>query len=185
MKRFKNILLVAGGEGWKESALKRAVALAKENRARLTVVDVIEELPREMRVLATSMHLADLQQLVVAERLKVLKRLIDPILRKGVRVSVKVLVGTPFLEIIREVIKSKNDLVMKTATGMVGVRERLFGNTAIRLMRKCPCPVWVINPSHQKKYARILAAVDPDPLDNKRNALNAKIMELATSLARI
>ena len=30
-----------------------------------------------------------------------------------------------------------------------------------------------------------MAAVDPDPFDKKRNALNAKIMELATSLARM
>ncbi len=42
MKRFKNILLLAGGEGWEEAALKRAVTLAKSNKARLNVVEVIE-----------------------------------------------------------------------------------------------------------------------------------------------
>ncbi|NTW60109.1 MAG: universal stress protein [Nitrospirae bacterium] len=54
----------------------------------------------------------------------------------------------------------------------------------MHLMRKCPCPVWVIKPAHHKKYARIMAALDPDPIYKKRNALNNKIMELATSLAR-
>ncbi len=37
MQWFKNILLVAGGTGWKETSLKRAVILAKSNRAQLTV----------------------------------------------------------------------------------------------------------------------------------------------------
>ena len=176
--------MVAGGAGWEASALKRAVALAKNNRARLSVVDVVEELPRDMRVLVTSMHPADLQKLVVAERLKDLKRLSEQILNKGVKVTAKVLVGTPFLEIIREVLRNKHDLVMKTAWGGSKLKEVIFGSTAMHLMRKCPCPVWVIKATHRKKYSRIMAAVDPDPLDKKRNALNAKIMELATSLAR-
>ena len=185
MQRFQNILLVAGGEGWETAALKRAVDLAKNNHARLTVVDVVEELPQEMRVLATSIHLADLQKLAVSERLKELKRHIEPVLNKGVQVSAKVLVGIPFLEIIREVLRNKHDLVMKTARGESRLKEVIFGSTTMHLMRKCPCPVWVIKPAHQKKYARIMAAVDPDPIDKKRNALNTKIMELATSLARI
>jgi universal stress protein E len=185
MQRFKNILLVAGGEGWEGAALNRAVALAKNNRARLTVVDVVEELPRDMRVLVTSMHLADLQKLAVAERLKDLQQHIEPVIAKSFRITAKVLVGTPFIEIIREVLKNKHDLVMKTARGVSRLKEVIFGSTAMHLMRKCPCPVWVIKPEHQKKFSRIMAAVDPDPIDKKRNALNTKIMELATSLARI
>ena len=184
MKRFKNILLVAGGEGWERAALKRAVALAKNNSARLSVVDVVEELPQEMRMLITSMHLADIQRLAVSERLNDLKHLIAPIMNEGVKIYAKVLVGTPFLEIVREVLRNKHDLVMKTARGEGRLRKVTFGSTAMHLMRKCPCPVWVIKPAHQKKYARIMAAVNPDPIDKKRNALNMKIMELATSLAR-
>ncbi len=52
-------------------------------------------------------------------------------------------------------------------------------------MRACPCPVWLIKPTHRKKYARILAAVDPDPSDEEKNRLNTYIMDLATSLAEL
>jgi universal stress protein E len=71
-------------------------------------------------------------------------------------------VGTPFMEIIREVLRKKHDLVIMTAEGSAGLRERLFGSTSMHLMRKCPCPVWVMRSNKQKRYARILAAVDPD-----------------------
>ena len=185
MKRFKNILLLAGGEGWKETALKRALTLAKNNKAKLNVVEVIEELPREMQMLITSMHLADLQEVAITEQSKQLERIIAPIRDKGVQVTAKVLIGTSFLEIIREVLRNRHDLVIKTARGKGGLKEILFGSTAMHLMRKCPCPVWVIKPTHHKKYLRIMAAVDPDPSDKVKNALNTRIMELAISLARL
>ena len=184
MQRFKNILLVAGGTGWETNALKRAVDLAKNNRARLTVVDIVEKLPREMQRLVTSFHLADIQNHVVEERLKDLKQNIA-LMAPGSRVTTKVLVGTPFLEVIREVLKNKHDLVMKTARGGNRLKEMLFGSTAMHLMRKCPCPVWVIKPTHRRKYTRIMAAVAPDLIDKKRDNLNVKIMELATSLAQM
>jgi universal stress protein E len=185
MQRFKNILLFAGSESWKEETLERAVSLAKNNTAELTMTDVIEELPQEMRMLIASRHLADFQDITVTERRKELEDLIAPIRDQGVHVAAKVLVGTPFLEIIREVLRSKHDLVMKTAMGKGGLREMLFGSTAMHLMRKCPCPVWVVKPTHHKKYARIMAAVDPDPFDEERNSLNTKVMELAISLAHM
>jgi nucleotide-binding universal stress UspA family protein len=185
MKRFKNILLVAGGEGWEETSLKRAVTIVKNNKAKLKVVEVIKELPRETRMLITTMNLADIQEAAIKERLGELEHLIAPIRDEDIRVTAKVLIGTPFLEIIKEVLRNKHDLVIKTAGGKGMLKEHLFGSISMHLMRKCPCPVWVIKPAHRKKYARVLAAVDPDPSDEVKNALNTKIIELATSMARL
>lgn len=55
------------------------------------------------------------------------------------------------------------------------VKETLFGNTTMHLMRKCPCPVWVIKPGQSKPLGRILAAVDLVQGDKDRTALNQKI----------
>jgi universal stress protein E len=60
----------------------------------------------------------------------------------------------------------------------------LFGTTTVHLFRKCPCPVWVMEPSLRLKFNRILAAVGPYSSDDAGNALNAKIIELAYSLAQ-
>jgi nucleotide-binding universal stress UspA family protein len=64
------------------------------------------------------------------------------------------------------------------------LKERVFGSTALHLVRKCPCPVWVVRPSQPERYTRILAAVDPSSLDDEQNAVNVKIMDLATALAQ-
>ena len=82
-------------------------------------------------------------------------------------------------------LRNQHDLVMMTAEGKGGVKDLFFGSTSMHLMRKCPCPVWVMKPEQRRRYARILAAVDPVPSDEEHNSLNVKIMQLATSLARV
>jgi len=185
MHRFKNILLVMDGKGWSDAALMRAISLAKRNPARLTLFGVAYALPQDMQRLVTIMPLAELQNLVIEERMKDLEELLDPIRREGVRVEAKVVCGTPFLEIIRQVLREKHDLVMMTEGSADGIKGLFAGSTAMRLMRKCPCPVWVVKSSQSGAFGRILAAVDPTPNDMERNALNVKIMDLATSLARL
>ena len=125
-----------------------------------------------------------IQENIVKGESQRLEQWVDLVRRSGVPVGGKMLYGTPFLEIIREVLRNKHDLVMTTAEGRGGLKEKLFGSTAMHLMRKCPCPVWVVRPTQAERYARILAAVDPTPLDEEQYAINIKIMDLATSLAR-
>ena len=185
MKRFKNILLVSDSDNRDAAALKEALALAKNNKTRLTVAEVVEEFPQEMLDLSASIKIGDLQEAVRKEALKDLKAFVDGVKEKGRPVSTKILVGTPFLQIIRLVLAKKHGLVMVTAEGKTELGEMFFGSTTMHLMRKCPCPVWVFNPEHPAHRAVILAAVDPDPFDEERDALNHRIMALASSMAEI
>jgi nucleotide-binding universal stress UspA family protein len=165
-------------------------------------IDIIEEWPTDADrrpgpepLVATSEWPHEAQMpvaepaLVIRERIvekesQILEKWVDSVRRSGVPVSGKMLHGTPFLEIIREVLRNEHDLVMTTAEGRGGLKDRLFGSTTMHLMRKCPCPVWVMKPSQPQRHPRILAAVDPAPLDKGQYAINIKIMDLATSLAR-
>ena len=185
MERFKNILLVYDGAEQGESTLKRAVNLATINRAPLTVIDVIEEIPPDYQMLITAMLPEEIIELAVKEQNERLEHYIAPIREAGCKVNAKVLVGKEFIEIIREVLRNKHDLVIKIARGKGEVGDILFGSTAMHLMRKCPCPVWVMKPGQSQPYDRILAAVDVTPADAKVNTLNIKIMDLATSLAHL
>jgi universal stress protein E len=183
VKRFKKILFINDGKTGSAAALERAVNLAKTNRALLTVAEVLEELPKETKASIKSKYINGFEKITIRESTERLDRLIAPIRKDGVEVTSKVLRGTPFLEIIREVLRNNHDLVMLSPRRKVKLKEILFGSRIMHLMRKCPCPVWAIKPTERKKYARILAAVDPVAFYDERNALDIKIMELATSLA--
>jgi len=185
MKRFKNILLVHGQGASVNATMKRAVSLAKRNRAQLTVLEVTEELPREIRMLSAVMSPQEIEGRVIKEQREHLERFIAPFREEGIGVNINILTGTAFIKIIQEVLRKKHDLVFMTAEGKGGLKSRLFGSTSLHLMRKCPCPVWVMKPMRRKRHTRILAAVDPDTSDDKRNALNILIMDLATSLAKL
>jgi universal stress protein E len=51
------------------------------------------------------------------------------------------------------------------------------------LLRKCPCPVWMIRPERRAAYERILAAVNSFPRDRINADLNRHILDLACSQA--
>ena len=182
MKRFANILLIAGGDNWRETALKRAVSLATENQADLTVVDVIE-LSGDLQVIGKKKR-ERLKSEIVDKRLVQLDSLVQDV-RDRITVQTRVIRGTAFLEIIREVLRNNYDLVMKMSGGSRRLNNLLLGSIDMHLLRKCPCPVWIMKPGESVQYRRVLAAVDiePESGDQQKSALNKQILEMASSLA--
>ncbi len=180
MKRFKNISLIYECD---QSTLERAALIAKENRARLTIVHPIKELPAGWDRLVIGQKPVDVRKLVLQDQQAQLKEVANSVKTLGVRPATRLLIGEPFLEIIRDVIENKRDLVIMTAEGKGGLKERLFGSTSTWLMRKCPTPVLVLKPSRRKKVRHVLAAIDPEVAGDNRDTLNESILELASSLA--
>ena len=186
MKRFKNILFVTDSELKGGVALERAVSLAENNQARLMVVDVIPRVTAGIGMPEGGPISADLQTAMVNAHLQELETLVDPG-RKRIEIQTRVLIGTPFLEIIREVLRKGHDLVIKRPEIHPWL-DRLFGSDDMHLLRKCPCPVWLIKSGVPKSYRRILAAVDVDDVYpqeelGSRRALRRQIVEMASSLA--
>jgi universal stress protein E len=179
MKRFKNILYLAHGNAEVEGALARAVGLARANGARLTLLDVMEDLSESP--LRRWLGGEEVQTLGAEERIAQLARLAEP-LRGEVSLDVRVRWGRPFMETIRTVLEGRHDLLVMPSEGRRPLASRLFGSTDLHLLRKCPCPVWVHAQGHQGGYGRVLAAVDTSP-DAPEN-LARLVLDLATSQAR-
>jgi nucleotide-binding universal stress UspA family protein len=134
-----------------------------------------------MRVITvTSREVLDV---AIAKTQEWLNNTVDSVATDGVSIDTKVLVGKPFIEIIRQVLRDDHDLIIKCADADSGLREMLFSSTDKHLMRKCPCPVWIIKPTERQNYVRILAAVDQDPEEPVKDVLNRQILEMFTSMA--
>ncbi len=183
MQRFKNILLVIQSHTPELAALSRALSLARNNGASLTVIDIVKAIPDDFPTSTVRLTTDKLQQLLIHSRREELERALESATTEADRPPVCVLAGTPFLEIIRAVLHNHYDLVMKAAELPGGRREQLFGSTDMHLMRKCPCPVWIIKPAQRKRFARVLASVDLEPLDES-GTLNSDILRLALSVAQ-
>jgi len=208
MGRFKNALFVAPKETAGDPSIARALDWAERNDAALTVVQVLKDLPffRQYSHLldgrltsaepgvesSTEVGLGDDERRSaretmkrnVEERTENLSQRILHALRPGIRASVKVLAGIPCRAIIREVICGRHDLVMMEAEGRRDEEQTLFGTISTQLMRKCPCPVWVIKNSQDVMFRDVLAAVNLGSSDGNEEMLNENVLDVAASIAR-
>lgn len=186
MQRFKNVLVIYGDRVGDDASLARAAALAKANRARLTIAEVVQDRSSDSRhlLLPPTIEEKTLWAERINERRARLERLASALRHDGVRAKSLLLCGTPFLEIIRAVVRNEFDLVISTPEPRRGLRRLFLGSISMHLIRKCPCPVWILHPRQTPRFRRILAAVDPDPNQEAPDPLDIKIMDLASSLAR-
>jgi len=186
MQRFKKILCVMEHGEASKPALERAVALAENNQAELMVVDVISRLPAGIDMPDGNPISRDLLAAMEREHEARIVSLLEPY-RQRLDVKHGVLKGTPFLEVIREVLRNGHDLVVKCPESPSWL-DRFFSGDDMHLLRKCSCPVWLVKPEAPRSYKRVLAAVDVDesylPTElATRHALNVQILEMAASLA--
>jgi len=166
MTRFRNIVAVYNGTPGSEAVLEQALAVARAERARLTL----------------------LKQVVpggsVEEAQKGLRRILPWIVQQGVvRVDTVVTADRTCQEIVRQVAQRDHDLVILSAEPAGGLRQAVFGELGTSLMCHCPCPVWVLRPEQSARCARILAAVDDDG-DSRCHTDSGRIVAIAMALAR-
>ncbi len=178
-KRFRKILVYVNTHKPNNHALDRGGVLARRTGASLRVVDVVESLPELLR--GFSVDGEKVAEAIAEEKKERLEAAVAPLRASGVSVQTDVLIGTAFAAIIHDVLRNRHDLVMKTADR--DGSTRLFGSTAVHLMRKCPCPVWVVKPVDDFHGPRILAAVDPVSQAAGADDLNRRIVDLGRAVA--
>lgn len=158
MHRFSNILCVLDADDHSPTAINRAVSLARNHQAALTVLTVA---PRPHLLKPFFRTKTDSDQFLagyMADR----KTGLDDFVRQhcqGMEVATEILTGIPFLEIIRDVLRNNRDLVIK-CPGQIGGLRRLFGSDDMQLLRKCPCPLLMLKPEQTHTFRKILATVD-------------------------
>ncbi|MEM1064022.1 MAG: universal stress protein [Pseudomonadota bacterium] len=185
MKRFKNILIVCDEDGDAEIAVERGLWLAKANGARATLLDVIETSKGTLGASFASLpeaRASEIEDQILIHYTDRLRSRAADFEDAGVAVDVEVVQGVGFIEAIRAVLRNSHDLIVKNASPS-STSNWLFAGNDMHILRKCPCPVWMLKADQPRRTERILAAIDPDPLDPTRDALNRVTMELATSLA--
>lgn len=171
MNRFRNILFSPLGEQDNAAAIQRVSELAKQNDARVTLMGVVPEASSLQKAIHSTAHIDKLDEF---ERAAMSKRLAGWASNQGdTWVETVVESGNQALKIIDRVMTCSHDLVVVTTD-----EDRDDNTTIKRLLRKCPCPVWVVRPT-EAKAQRVLAAINLDP---EAAYLNSTIIQLAASL---
>lgn len=175
MGAFRSILVDTDATADVHPAFQQACDLAGRLGARVTLVDVIEDLPSRARNVFTRKLEAD----VVDGRRAVLATLAQS--RPDVHVETAVLRGKPAIALVQQVLRGNHDLVVRShARDLVpGQRE---GAVDMHLLRTCPCPVWLVGPQGVALPPHILAAVDTEADVLGAAELNQRILDAALTL---
>lgn len=179
MKRFKNILYLFREENEEACQIKRISTLARLNDARVTVCGVLRD---QYNFNLSSLFPAQMkkaEQLVNDQFRHRLERFASDPEWLDAKISTIAAPHRDFVEVIQQVVRQRHDLVVLSDRLEQGVDQ-----LAMRLIRKCPCPVWVIRQNHTQEFRRIIGAVDLQEKSEESLALNRKIIEITHSLAQ-
>lgn len=178
MQSFDNILAVVDPDRAEQEALRRACRVAQRNNARLSALAVLSDVPGVLGEWAGKRD----KEWIEHEKDEVrreIERIVGSIAGDQHVSRTTARLGESAIETIREVIRGGHDLVVKdrdqTPAG-AGISGR-----DMRLLRKCPCPVWLVAPPPPGGLGRVLAAVDLKT-EKEADQLNRKVIGLAQSL---
>jgi universal stress protein E len=140
-------------------AFRRAVQLARIHSARLTLFTALNVSEEALRFLDEAERTHVVSEFADAVN-RVLCELEQEARTEGVRATHKLASGKGWLEIIKQVLRERHDLVVVGTRDQTGFRRVLFGNTAMKLLRRCPCPVLVNKVGTGGPSPRLLIATD-------------------------
>ena len=173
MNEFSNILVATDTRLDQHPIVDEAAEIASHCGAKLKIVDVAPEFSWTVR-LTMSDH-EHVQELICQEKSASLEVLAEKIRARGITVETKVLRGRTSVEIIREVLREGHDLVLRVAKGKDSRSQSFFGNTGARLLRQCPCAVWLVSSATTPEFKLVLSCIDTSSGQEQECNLNRRV----------
>jgi nucleotide-binding universal stress UspA family protein len=153
MLNIKKILYPTDFSEYSLAALPYAVSIAKQNDAELYCLHVVD-MPQEeylTRAYMVPLNVPHVPEVKVLRTARVrMKRFEAENLSEIDKVTSRVLVGVPFVEIIHYARDQSIDLIVIGTHGQSALAAMLLGTVAEKVVRKAPCPVLTVrHPQHK------------------------------------
>ncbi len=176
-KGYDKIILVTDGTSSSQAAEETALNLAKENSAKVFVVDAVRPLSFPARWLSSNSD--ELFEIVVADKQDRLEKVARRFKKEGIDAKVEILFGKTSIEVSRVALTEKADLVIRYMKGAKSRRLSPFGTTARNLMRVCPCPLLLVG-DKPICNPKVLACVNAEHDAKENEAILVEAEKLAT-----
>jgi nucleotide-binding universal stress UspA family protein len=153
MLKLNKILYPTDFSEYSLTALPYAVGLTQQNDAELYCLHVVE-MPHEEYLTGEYMvplnipHVPE-DKILRTARARLEKFVTENLSEIDKKVTSRVLVGAPFVEIIRYARDQSIDLIVIGTHGRSALAAMLLGSVAEKVVRKAPCPVLTVrDPAH-------------------------------------
>lgn len=175
MQEFSTVGIFAPSGTVVKSAIRRADRLV----SRGGTIRLFDVLP-EFTVLERAVIPERLQALYTREREYELREAARDV-EVTHRLLVEVLTGSAVVSVVQTVLKRRLDLLLKPTA--VSTEDEPVGALDMKLIRKCPCPVWLVRRGAAHPALTVLAAINPFDADTGGDGLNQSILRYAIGIA--
>lgn len=141
MKSIKRIVVPVDFTDFSRRAAEYAVMLARQFRAKVVLVHVIEPFTYDIN---ESMWVVDHYAALKAIGERLLDQQRKALTRKGMAVQTSLLRGAPAFEIIDEARRRRADLIVMGTHGRTGLAKVVLGSVAGRVIATARCPVMTV-----------------------------------------
>lgn len=184
MTKYQNILVAVDPQQDDQPALRRAVYLNQRLGGRITAFLPIYDFSYEMTTLLSPDERTTMRKGVVSQRTEWIREQAQSYLDAGVHIEIKVIWHNRSYEaIIQEVLNGRYDLVLKMAHQHDRLQAVVFTPTDWHLLRKCPCPVWMVKDQPWPEGGRAVVAVNLASEEPHHDPLNTKLVKETLELA--
>lgn len=196
MEMYQNLLVVIDPDQNDQPALRRAAYLVKKNSGCIKAFLPIHDLPYDMTTPLSPDEITIMREGVISQRKEWISKQCHSYVNSGIKIEIKVVWhNRPYEAIIREILTAKHDLLLKMAHQHDRLESLIFTPIDWHLLRKCPCPVWMVKDQPWPKRRKAVVAVNlsseepyHDPLNikpvNENDPLNIKLIHETLALAK-
>lgn len=167
VKQFRNILVAVDlaegdhlvtetGPPHSQHAVQEALWLASGNGTRVTFFHALDISEKAQWLIQEEGR----EHSVVEQALAALQKMADRATAEGIEADCDVAFGRSWQQVIRKVIQGGYDLVIAGTRHQGILRTVLFGSTGMKLLRKCPAPVWITHPRDHRELRSVVVATD-------------------------
>ncbi|MCX8956022.1 universal stress protein UspE [Erwinia psidii] len=186
MTRYQNILVVVDPQQDDQPALRRAVYLNQRLGGSITAFLPIYDFSYEMTTLLSPDERTTMRKGVVSQRTEWIRDQAQAYLDAGIVIAIKVIWhNRPYEAIIQEVLNGHYDLVLKMAHQHDRLQAVVFTPTDWHLLRKCPCPVWMVKDQPWPEDGKAVVAVNLASEEPHHDPLNTKLVQETLELAQL
>ncbi|MBT0726406.1 universal stress protein UspE [Rosenbergiella australiborealis] len=184
MTQYHHILVAIDPDQDDQPALRRAVYLNQRLGGKITAFLAIYDLSYELTTALASEEKESMRQEMIQQRTEWLKYQARVYLESGIEISIKVVWHNRQHDaILQEIETGGYDLVLKMAHQYDRVESVIFTPTDWHILRKSPCPVWMVKDQPWPETATAVVAVNLASDDEQHDALNQKLVRETQVLA--
>jgi universal stress protein A len=146
MAAIKKILVPTDFSKFSDNALKQAVEMAKQNKAKIYLFHVISIVQQcAVDYCLDTAIVMDLEQKSMQSAQDMIQKQIRRVVKSSdVGIVSDVRKGTPYKEILKEQEDKKIDLIVIATHGQTGLKGYLLGSVADKVARHAKCPVFLV-----------------------------------------